>query len=245
MSEIAPVVIYGLSHIPGFAHGHVREFRLRWACEEAGIAYAMEMIDNTGPRPADYLARQPFNQVPAITHGGVEMFESSAILLYLAQLDGGHVLLPADTAAHWRAVSWVLAGANSIDTQIAPLQVLHHVATDAPWQAEAVERFIAPLRRRLAGLSAALGAAEWIAGDFSIADIQMVCTLRQLDDRPVLAEFPNLVDLIERGMARPAFARAMAAHLADVGPAITWPPVAAPAPELESELESEMQGEDA
>src|SRR5882724_6426442 len=81
--------------VPPFAQGLVRDLRVRWALEEAGLPYGITLIgdrENTIPRSA-YRAIQPFGQVPAIEDGDLALFESGAIVLYIAEQSA---LLPDD-----------------------------------------------------------------------------------------------------------------------------------------------------
>src|SRR5882724_10871164 len=79
MSELT---IWTLDWVPAGPRGFVRDLRLRWACEEAGLTYAVRTIPFEG-RETNHLARQPFGQVPFLDDGGLEIFESGAGLLHL------------------------------------------------------------------------------------------------------------------------------------------------------------------
>jgi hypothetical protein len=61
--------------------------RVRWALEEIGRSYDTELLNARSPRPDEYLARQPFDQVPAFRDGDLNLFETGAILLYLGEQD--------------------------------------------------------------------------------------------------------------------------------------------------------------
>lgn len=81
-----PLIIWTYDWVPGgkgSPRGHVRDIRLRWACEEAGIAYEVRTVpfDERGP---EHFARQPFGQVPFLEDDGIVIFESGAALLHLA-----------------------------------------------------------------------------------------------------------------------------------------------------------------
>ena len=71
--------------VPPFAQGHFLDLRVRWALEEAGLPYEAESIDFDTKGTDSYRAWQPFAQVPAFRDGEVEMFESGAIVLYIAE----------------------------------------------------------------------------------------------------------------------------------------------------------------
>ena len=83
MPETTRPLVTAFDWVPDFARGLVRDLRVRWALEEIGAAYETELLDARSPRPDEYLARQPFDQVPAFRDGGLDIFETGAILLYL------------------------------------------------------------------------------------------------------------------------------------------------------------------
>ena len=82
--------------VPPFAQGYVRDLRVRWALEEAGLPYEATLIDQDVQASAGYRRWQPFGQVPAYRDGKVEMFESGAIVLHIAERS--EALSPADAA---------------------------------------------------------------------------------------------------------------------------------------------------
>jgi glutathione S-transferase len=75
---------------------------------------------------------------------------------------------------------------------------------------------------RLSSLANSLGDKPWLTGGFTVADIMMVTVLRNLRHTDIISsEYPNLAEYIARGEARPAFIRAMADQISDLGPPIT------------------------
>ena len=102
--------------VPDFAQGFVRDLRVRWALEEAGIAYDDNLIALEQNAAPAYLKRQPFAQVPAYKDGPVGMFESGAIVLKIAE--GSAALMPADEPGRARAMSWVFAAMNSVEPSV-------------------------------------------------------------------------------------------------------------------------------
>src|SRR5690606_22457621 len=109
-------VVTAFEWVPPFARGLVRDLRVRWALEEIGAPYRAELLDARSPRPAEYLQRQPFDQVPAFRTAGVDIFETGAILLHLGECD--ERLLPAAGQARWTAISWLFAALNSVEPVI-------------------------------------------------------------------------------------------------------------------------------
>jgi glutathione S-transferase len=86
---------------------------------------------------------------------------------------------------------------------------------DKDWAKEARTAAVELIEKRLQSVSDALGDRDWLAGSFTVADIMMVTVLRNLRHTDIVAGFENLAAYVERGQARPAFGRALAAQAAD------------------------------
>ena len=198
--------------VPDFAQGLVRDLRVRWALEEIDRPYRVRLLDVTKPRPEDYFCEQPFGQVPAYRDDEVQLFESGAILIHIGLQD--ERLLPSDHAQKMRAIAWVIASLNSVEPAIFPLLMINVFNKGEAWTEEARPKFIERLDSRLKCVSNALGDKEWLEDRFTIADLMLVTVLRQLRAGRVLDQYPNLVALVARGEARPAFQRALADQLA-------------------------------
>ena len=201
--------------------GFVRDVRVRWALEEVGRPYRVRTVKWAERKHADNRARQPFGQVPAYEEGDAVLFESGAIVLHVAQSAPG--LLPADPAGRGRAISWMFAALNSVEDVFKERLVATVVEGEEPWAAARAPGVEARARAKLAELADALGDGPWLDGAFSAGDLLMVAVLR--DDPALLEPFPTLQGYVARGEARPAFARAMAAHLGDLtgeAPADVW-----------------------
>jgi len=197
--------------VPPFAQGYVRDLRVRWALEEAGIPYEAVLIDGAIQASSDYRAWQPFGQVPAYRDQGVEMFESGAIVLHIAE--ASQALAPPDAAGRARVTTWVMAALNSIEP-FAQAQI--HFGAFDPANAWAAARFAqtqALLDSRLVALSAWLEGKDYLEGRFTAADLMMTTVLRELVDNGTLGRFPILAAYREHCEARPAFGRAMAAQM--------------------------------
>ena len=108
----ARVRISAFNWVPSFAQGYVRDLRVRWALEEAGVPYAVRKLDAAAERPADYFDEQPFGQVPSYRDGNISLFESGAIVLHIGR--NCEVLLPSDEAAQARATAWLIAAQLSV-----------------------------------------------------------------------------------------------------------------------------------
>lgn len=199
--------------VPAFARGFVRDIRARWAFEETGQAYAVDLIDGPYAKSAAHRRFQPFGQVPTYSDGAIEIFESGAIALRIAEQGAG--LLPDDPAARIRAVQWLIAALNSIEPWVMQLAVTDLFEADREWSKLRRPKVVEDLRGRLADLSAALGSKQWLDGDtFTVGDLMMISVLGGLRNSDVLANFLNLAAYVARGEARPAHVKAMADHMA-------------------------------
>ena len=212
MNDVTPTVT-AFDWVPDFARGLVRDLRVRWAFEELGEPYRIEKFGAGTPRPAGYVDWQPFEQVPAFRDGDQEFFESGAILLYLAEKHGA--LLPADPQARWQAIAWLFAALNSVEPAFQRHAIYTVFNAKADWAAGAAEALKPLLRQKLGRVEHALGEKEWLAGEFSIADIVMVTVLNIIGKTGFVGEFPALAAYHARGLARPAYKRALDAQLAD------------------------------
>jgi len=107
------ITITAYDWVPDFAKGLVRDLRVRWALEEAGLEYRVRLVTHEEKLPPSYRALQPFSQVPAYQDDDVALFESGAILLHIGRKSAA--LLPTDQASQARATAWVFAALNSIE----------------------------------------------------------------------------------------------------------------------------------
>jgi glutathione S-transferase len=197
--------------VPPFAQGFVRDLRVRWALEEAGLPYEAVLLDQDSKNTPDYRAWQPFGQVPAYRDGEVEMFESGAIVLHLAAKS--EALAPANPAGRARVATWVLAALNTVEPHVQSLAELDVFHQGEGWTVERRPQLEAMVRRKLADLAGCLGDRPYLEGRFTAGDLMMTTVLRVLGGWPGLAEFPTLDAYRRRGEARPAFARALEAQL--------------------------------
>lgn len=204
-------IVSAYAWVPDVARGHVRDLRVRWALEEAGLPYDAELIrldDKTA-----YRRKQPFGQVPAYVDDEVEMFESGAIVLHIAERSTA--LAPRDPAERARALSWMFCALNTMEIPIAMLAELNIFCAGQAWTEGHRPRVEEWVRRRLAELAARLGDNPYLDGDrFTAGDLLMTDVLRNVPEA-ILAEQPKLAAYLERCVARPAFQRALAAQMAD------------------------------
>jgi glutathione S-transferase len=193
------------------AAGLVRDLRARWALEEAGLDYRERLFDFQ-TIPPEYLREQPFNQVPALRDGEVQLFETGAILQYVGR--DCEALLPSETAARYRAIQWTHAALNSVEPAIMNLAIIDLFYPDEQWaklRRPGAEEFVQLKLKRLADW---LREKEWLEDRFTIGDLMMVTVLRILRHTQLVAEHPNLSAYLARSEARPAFRQALADQLA-------------------------------
>ncbi len=212
MTQTTPIVT-AFEWVPDFARGLVRDLRVRWALEEIGRPYETELLNARAPRPDEYLARQPFDQVPAFRDGGLNLFETGAILLYLGEQD--ERLLPAEGQTRWDAIAWLFSALNSVEPVIGRIVTYDIFHKDKDWAPAARESATGLCKQKLKRVNDALGTKDWLAGQFSIADIAMVTVLNNLRHTDLVAEYPSLAAYKQRGEDRPAYKRALEAQFAD------------------------------
>ena len=213
MTQAPRPVVTAFEWVPPFARGLVRDLRVRWALEENGRPYDIELLNARAPRPDEYLARQPFDQVPAFRDGDLDIFETGAILLYLGEQD--ELLLPSAPKARWEAISWLFSALNSVEPVIVRIVSYDIFHKDKPWSPDAREASLGLCRQKLKRVNDALAGKDWLAGQFSIADIAMITVLNNLRHTELVAEFPALAAYHQRGTERPAYKRALDAQFAD------------------------------
>ena len=203
------LVLTTFDWVPEMPRGFVRDLRVRWALEEAGLPYRVESVPFQ-ERDAGHFAHQPFGQVPWLTDGELSIFESGAILLHLGGLSDK--LLPADPRARSEAVEWVFAALNSVEMASLPWGLMRF--WDSPADDAIRQRFDDFVNARLAHLEPVLAGREWLAGRFSIADLLMADVLRLVDRFDGLKNHPGCKAYVERATARPAFVKAHADQMA-------------------------------
>lgn len=194
------LVLTTFDWVPDLPRGYVRDLRVRWALEEAGLSYKVNSVPFRD-RDDDHFSSQPFGQVPWLTDGDMRIFESGAILLHLAERS--EKLMPSDPQSRNEVIQWIFAALNSVEISSLPwsLYQFSDDTTDTPGRKH-IENF---LNSRLKHMETILAAREWLAGDFSVADILMADVLRLVDRFDGLAEFPSCRDYVARATARPAF----------------------------------------
>ena len=210
LNNNADIEITAFRWVPDFAQGLVRDLRVRWALEEAGLDYRVRLLDQE--RPPEYLLEQPFDQVPCFNDGKIRIFETGAIVQYIGEQS--EALLPRDPQGRFRAIQWTYAALNSVEPAFINLLLVDIFYAGEEWarlRRPGAEDFA---RLKLKRVSDWLDGNEWLEDRFTIGDLLMVTVLRFLRHTELVAEFPNLKDYLARGEARPAFQRALADQLA-------------------------------
>lgn len=206
---MAGLIVTTYDWVPPPPRGFVRDLRVCWALEEAGLPYRVQTTP-FDKRDAEHVSRQPFAQVPWLTDGDLTIFESGAILMHLGQRSDA--LLPADPRRRAEAVEWVFAALNSVEMASLPWAIFSFSGLngDTP-EFKWLDNF---LDLRLGRMEPVLAGREWLAGSFSIADILMADVLRLVARFDKLAKYPACRDYVARATGRPSFVKAHADQMA-------------------------------
>ena len=190
--------------------------------EEIGLPYEPHFVDISkdetwGP---EFLSLNPNGKIPAIIDpdgpGGqpLALFESGAILIYLAEKTGK--LIPADAAGRYETIQWVMWQMGGLGPMFGQLGFFHRFAGKAIEDKRPLERYVAESKRLLGVLDGRLEGRDWIMGEqYTIADIAMLGWVRNLIgfyEARDLVEFDTLKNVpawLERGLARPAVQRGL------------------------------------
>jgi hypothetical protein len=138
-----------------FARGLVRDFRVRWALEEAGIPYRERLIGPEDLASSEYRTLQRFGQVPAIETDELKLFESGAIVFHIAERS--ETLMPSDAKGRARTVAWMFAALHSVEPPIQELGRLDHFHAGEAWAATRRPTAVEAAQERLAALEDWLG----------------------------------------------------------------------------------------
>lgn len=183
------------------------------ALEEMRLDYKVHPIDifNGAQHAPDFLAISPNNRIPAIVDGSQSVFESGAILVYLAEKTGQ--FLPTsgpDRVAVMEWLMWQMGGFGPMPGQV------HHFlgVADPVAQAYGLERYGSETKRLYGVLNKQLAEHAFVAGDLSIADFAIIGWVwRHQKHKVDLADYPNVDRWYAAMMARPATAKGFAVDL--------------------------------
>jgi glutathione S-transferase len=206
------ITISAFEWVPEFARGQVRDLRVRWALEEAGLSYKSRLLQQGDQDKPEYRALQPFGQVPILEENGFVLFETGAIVLHIGERS--EELLPKEPVARARATQWLIAALNSIEPFVMNVAAIDLFYRNEEWAKLRRPGAVEFVQKRLRALSGALGDKRYLDGDrFTAGDLMMTTVLRILPDLVMGDE--RLAAYVERCTARPAFKRALDAQFAD------------------------------
>lgn len=204
------ITITAFARSPDQGRGLARDFRVRWALEEAGLAYRVEALSFDALKSPEARARQPFGQIPSYQDHEVKLFESGAILLHIAARTP--ILLPDSPAPRARALQWVFAALNTVELPIYEREVACFLEGDKPWHAERLAAIDGRISRRLEPIAERLADRAWLEESFTVGDLAMVTLLRRLEGPGLLDRWPALTAYVTRAKDRPAYQRAFDAQ---------------------------------
>jgi GST-like protein len=176
--------------------------------EECGLEYATHAIDiSKGEQfKPEFLKLSPNNRIPAIVDREERrsLFESGAILMYLAQKTGK--FWPREADAHWRTVEWLMWQMGGIGPMLG--QVHHFVKFNAGKAPYAEQRYLQEAHRLYGVLDRRLKEADYVAGDYSIADMAIWPWISRFEWQTIdLDAYPNVKRWYVAIAARPAVER--------------------------------------
>ena len=204
--------VTGFKWVPVPVQGLVRDLRVRWALEEAGLDYEEKLIGLEERSGASHRALQPFGQVPVYQEEHLTLFESGAIVLHIAE--ACPALLPLEAPRRARVVTWMFAALNSVEPWVQNLTVIDLFNAEEAWAKERRPAAEKQVQLRLEQLAAALVDRDFLEHEFSAGDLLMATVLRFLRHTRMVVDEPVLAAYQARCEARPAFQRALAAQMA-------------------------------
>jgi GST-like protein len=190
--------------------------------EETGLAYEPHLVDITKDEShtAEFLSLNPNGKIPAIIDprgpGGapLALFESGAILLYLADKSGQFI--PVDAARRWETIQWVFFQMASIGPMFGQVGFFNKFAGKSYEDKRPLQRYVDESKRLLGVLDSRLEGRDWIMGDdYTIADIATLgwvnnlITFYEARELVQFDTFPNVAAWLDRGLARPAVQRGL------------------------------------
>ena len=205
--------VYVFGNAPPPVRNVTRDLRTLWVLEECGLPYRLKPLDHArgelkGPA---YLRVNPFGAIPSIDDEGFRLFESAAIVFYVAEKAGR--LLPEGAHARALALQWASAAINTVEPSMVELFFLDHFLADQPWAKDRRPAVAERVKTRLATLDAELSKRPYVLGqEFSAPDILMSTVLRIVQHTDLLDSAPSVEAYRARCEARPAWRRVLAEH---------------------------------
>ncbi|MCC6716790.1 MAG: glutathione S-transferase family protein [Acetobacteraceae bacterium] len=194
---------------------NTRSVRIVWLMEELGLPYELERfkLGDPGMRAPQYLKLNPMGRVPTLVDGDVTISESGAIVQYVLARHGRGALAPAEASPEFpRYLQWLHYAEGMIMPPVNTIIVETILLPEARRNQVNVDRAVKLLSRMLAAVETGLAGRDYLAGDFSGADIMTghACTVASRLGADI-ADKPNVAAYIARLNARPAMQRAWAA----------------------------------
>jgi glutathione S-transferase len=210
MSNMEKIAVWGFRWAPPFAQGLVRDLRVRWALEEAGLAYESRLIGVEDRNSDAYRRKHPFGMVPVLESGGETVIESGAIVHCIAE--GCEVLMPAGRRTE--TLAWMFVALNTIEPPVQALSVMDLQHHEEEWAKLRRSAAVDDVIVRLAALSEWIDGRDYLLGRFTAADILMTTVLRLIRHTDLVAGFSVLDAYVKRCEARPAFQKALSDQMA-------------------------------
>ena len=192
------------------------------ALEELGLPYEPHRVnfDTQDQMSPEFLSLNPNNKIPAMIDpdgpGGkpLGLFESGAILMYLAEKTGK--LIPQDAAGRYETLQWVMFQIGGVGPMFGQLGFFHKFAGKDYEDKRPRDRYVAESKRLLAVLDKRLEGRNWLMGEaYTIADIAMWPWVRNLNgfygagDLVGFDDFKNIARVLEAFVARPAVVKGL------------------------------------
>lgn len=203
------ITVYAFSNVPPPVKGITRDLRVLWVLEESGLAYRVQPLDDEHGdlSSAEYTRVNPFGLVPSIDDDGFKLFESAAIVFYIADKTGK--LMPKDAKSRALAAQWAFAAINTIEPEIGELAAIDKFFADQAWAKERRPALLETAKARLATLDKHLAGGPYLVGnEFTAPDILMLSVLRFIQYTDLLNAAPNVVAYKARCEERPAWKKA-------------------------------------
>jgi len=207
------ITVYVFGNAPAPVTNVTRDLRPLWALEETGLPHRLHSLDFARGelKAPEYTRVNPFGKIPSIDDDGFKLFESAAIVLYLAEKSGK--LLPEGRRGRALATQWAFAAVNTVEPSLVELFTLDHFSADQAWAKERRPAVVQQAEARLATLDAELAKRPFILGDeFTAPDILVSAVLRLAQHTPLLRAVPHVAAYKERCEARPAWRKVLAEH---------------------------------
>src|SRR4026209_2912603 len=128
------ITITAFERSPDGGKGLARDTRVRWALEEVGQSYEVRLVSFRAMKEPAHLSLHPFGQIPTYEEGDLALFETGAIVFHIAERHAG--LFPLDANARARAITWMFAALNTVETAVVDRSMATILERDKTWYEE-------------------------------------------------------------------------------------------------------------